>query len=135
MSIVGLLIGTLSAGSVVYAKSGIENIQISYDNIKVYKDNQLYNLKDSNGKIVEPFVFNGTTYLPLRSAAKLAGMDVTWDSKTKSIHLWDKISGAEKVAVDLMEVCPPMKRSGGVLYIKRMMVILSLWQGNIMLAV
>lgn len=114
--VVGLLIGTLSAGSVVYAKSGVEHIQISYDNIKVYKDNQLYNLKDSSGKTVEPFVYNGTTYLPLRSAANLAGMDVTWDSKTKSIHLWDEMSGPEKVAVDMMEVCQP-NYTGGVCYV------------------
>ena len=80
--IVGLLIGTLSAGSVVYAKGGIENIQVAYNNIKVYKDNQLYTLKDSSGKTVEPFVYNGTTYLPLRSVADLSmKKDVEYDSK------------------------------------------------------
>lgn len=117
--IVGLLIGTLSAGSVVYAKNGIENIQISYDNIKVYKDNQLYNLKDSSGKPVEPFVYNGTTYLSLRSAANLAGMDVTWDNATKSVYLWDEMSGPEKVAVDMMEVCPPYETEWGCIVYKK----------------
>lgn len=104
---IGLLIGTLCTGSVVYAKGGTENIQVTYNNIKVYKDNQLYSLKDSNGKAVEPFVYNGTTYLPLRSVANLADMEVTWDSKTNSVYLWDKISSAEKTSADMMEVCPP----------------------------
>lgn len=105
--IVGLLIGTLSAGTAVYAKGGIENIQVSYDNIKVYKDNVKYDLKDASGKTVEPFVYNGTTYLPLRSVANLAGMDVTWDNATKSVYLWDEASSPEKAAVDMMKVCPP----------------------------
>lgn len=117
--IVGLLIGTLSAGSVVYAKGGIENIQVSYDNIKVYKDNQLYALKDSSGKTIEPFVYNGTTYLPLRSAANLAGMDVTWDNATKSVYLWDEVSGPEKAAADMMEVCPPYETEWGCKVFKK----------------
>ncbi|MGN0135393.1 stalk domain-containing protein [Anaerotignum sp.] len=116
--IVGLLIGTLSAGTVVYAKGGIENIQVSYENIKVYKDNVKYDLKDASGKTVEPFVYNGTTYLPLRSVASLAGMDVTWESDTKSIYLWDEVSGPEKGAVDMMEVCQPTVSDDCTVYTK-----------------
>lgn len=90
-------------------RGGIENIQVSYDNIKVYKDNVKYDLKDTSGKTVEPFVYNGTTYLPLRSVASLTGMDVKWDNATKSVYLWDEMS-AYQTAADLMEVCPPYEK-------------------------
>jgi len=37
-------------------------------------------------KIIEPFIYNGTTYMPVRGTAKLAGMDVEWDGSTKSVY-------------------------------------------------
>ena len=101
---IGFLIGTMSIGTVAYAKSTTEDITVRYDNIKVYKDNVLYELKDSNGTKIEPFIYNGTTYLPLRSTADLAGLDVTWDGATKSVYLWGEMSAADTY---LMEVCPP----------------------------
>ena len=64
-----------------------EKIEVKYDNIQVYKDNVLQTLKDAEGKTVEPFIYNGTTCVPVRAAAELAGMRVEWDGATKSIHL------------------------------------------------
>lgn len=102
--VAGLLIGSIGTCGIAYAKSGMETITVQYDNIKVYKDNVLCDLKDANGKKVEPFIYNGTTYLPLRGAANLADLGVTWDGKTKSVHLWDEMTASETY---LMEVCPP----------------------------
>lgn len=64
-------------------------------------------MKDSGGKTVEPFIYNGTTYLPLRSVANLADMDVTWDNAAKSVCLWDEVSAPEEAGADMMKVCPP----------------------------
>jgi len=102
--VAGLLIGSIGTCGIAYAKSGMETITVQYDNIKVYKDNVLCDLKDANGKKVEPFIYNGTTYLPLRGAANLADLGVTWDGKTKSVHLWDQMTASETY---LVEVCPP----------------------------
>lgn len=101
---VGVLIGATVTGGAVFATKGTKIIEAYYDNIKVYKDNVLCELKDANGTVVEPFIYNGTTYMPVRGTANLAGMDVTWDGATKSVYLWDEINGGEKF---LMEVCPP----------------------------
>lgn len=104
----GFFMGVLSTVfafcGVVYASSITKNIEVTYDNIKVYKDNILCELKDSNGSVVEPFIYNGTTYMPVRGTADLAGMDVTWDGNTKSVYLWDESPAAETF---LMDACPP----------------------------
>lgn len=102
--VIGFLIGTMSIGTVAYAKSATENISVRYDNIKVYKDNVLSDLKDSNGQKIEPFIYNGTTYLPLRGAANLAGLGVTWDGATKSVYLWDEMTASDTY---LLDVCQP----------------------------
>ncbi|MCD8048776.1 MAG: copper amine oxidase N-terminal domain-containing protein [Clostridia bacterium] len=102
--IAGVLIGTMITGGAAFAKSRVETIEVTYDDIKVYKDNVLCELKDANGNTIEPFIYNGTTYVPVRGAANLADMEVTWDGAEKSIYLWD-----EQVAdgTYLLDVCPP----------------------------
>ena len=96
------------AGGAAIAKTAVENIEVSYDNIKVYKDNVLCELKDANGTVIEPFIYNGTTYMPVRGTASLADMQVTWDGNTKSVYLWDDMVPE---GTYLMEVCPPYATS------------------------
>lgn len=100
----GILIGILSAGSVAFAKNVAEQIEVRYNNIKVYKDNVLCELKDANGSVIEPFIYNGTTYMPLRGTANLADMQVTWDGATQSVYLWDKLVPD---GTSFIEACPP----------------------------
>ena len=108
----GYVAGFLSAavvfGGVAYATVGTKTIEAVYSNIKVYKDNVLCELKDSNGTTVEPFIYNGTTYLPVRGAANLADMQVTWDGTNKSVYLWDEMVPE---GTSFMEVCPPYSGS------------------------
>ena len=108
----GYFLGTLSTTvlfcCVAYAASTTKHIEVTYDNIKVYKDNVLCETRDGNGTVVEPFIYNGTTYMPLRGTANLAGMDVTWDGLTKSVYLWDDLVADETY---LLDVCPPYEKS------------------------
>ncbi|MCC8168941.1 MAG: copper amine oxidase N-terminal domain-containing protein [Oscillospiraceae bacterium] len=112
--IAGIAIGALCAGGIVYAKSTTETIEVTYDNIKVYKDNVLCSLKDANGSTIEPFIYNGTTYMPVRGTASLADMDVTWDGTTKSVYLWDELVAS---GTYLMDVCPPYETSSCTQYL------------------
>lgn len=100
----GALTVLLLTGGVALAKSYTDYIEVTYDNIKVYKDNVLCELKDGNGGVIEPFICNGTTYMPVRGTANLADMEVTWDGATKSVYLWDNMVPN---GTYLMEVTPP----------------------------
>lgn len=104
----GVLIGAVGVGSIAYAASETKMIEVLYDNVKVYKDNVLCELKDANGSVIEPFIYNGTTYMPVRGTANLADMQVTWDGNTKSVYLWDELVPD---GTYLMEVCPPYETS------------------------
>ena len=102
--LLGFLSATLLLSGVVYAASNTKTIEVIYDNIKVYKDNVLCETKDANGNVVEPFIYNGTTYMPVRGTANLAGMDVTWDGATKSVYLWDEMTAEDTY---LLDMCMP----------------------------
>jgi len=45
--------------------------------------------KDANGNIVEPFLKDGTTYLPIRAIGEAFGKNVSWDGETQTISITD----------------------------------------------
>ena len=111
---VGILIGATITGGAVFGAGRTKTIEVLYNNIKVYKDNVLCELKDANGTTIEPFIYNGTTYMPVRGTANLADMQVTWDGETKSVYLWDEIPPDGSIFV---EMCPPYDKSECDIYL------------------
>ena len=109
--IAGVLATIILFSGALYAKSRVERIEVSYNNIQVYKDNVLQSLKDAQGNSIEPFVYQGTTYVPLRAAAELAGMQVRWDGASKSIYLTGGQNQSSQPAakVQLLDVCRPQE--------------------------
>ncbi len=51
---------------------------------------------DANGIVVEPFVFEGTTYVPVRAIATAFDTTVSWDQETKTVHLGTKGGNPEE---------------------------------------
>lgn len=92
--LVALLVIVFTA--TVFASSRSETIPVSYNNIKVYVDQKLTNLKDANGNTVEPFIYNGTTYLPVRAVSEALGKEVEWDQNTKSVYVGGKPTAARE---------------------------------------
>lgn len=85
--IAGLLIGTLLTGGLVFAKQAQEMISVMYSNIKIQIDGVEFTPKDANGGTVEPFIYNGTTYLPVRGIAGAFGSEVNWSPETMTVSL------------------------------------------------
>ena len=71
----------------VIAASVQKQIIANYSNIKIYVDGALITPKDANGNIVEPFISDGTTYLPVRAVGEALGKKVEWDGKSQSVYL------------------------------------------------
>jgi hypothetical protein len=90
----GILIGGLCFGSVgaIAAMADNKTITVSYNDIKLIIDEKPVTPKDATGKVVEPFIYEGTTYLPVRAVAEALGKDVKWDPATSTVI----ISGQSK---------------------------------------
>lgn len=78
-----LAVGTLTMPSL--AASVSKQITAYYNNIKLIINGETVTPKDVNGKEVEPFVIDGTTYLPVRAVAEALGQNVSWDGATQSV--------------------------------------------------
>ena len=51
-----------------------KTIKASYPGVKIILDGQTVTPKDVNGKVVDPFIVGGTTYLPIRANASALGL-------------------------------------------------------------
>ncbi len=88
--IVEFLIGVMLTSGVVFAKQATETISVIYDNIKILIDGKEYQPTDVNGNVVEPFIYNGTTYLPVRAIANVFDKEVNWEAQTSTVTLGSK---------------------------------------------
>lgn len=87
-----ILVGTtvaavvLGAGAAI-AKESAEQITAVYRNIKLVVDGVMVEPKDANGNVVEPFIYNGTTYLPVRAVGEAFDKQVEWDGEKNMVYL------------------------------------------------
>ena len=100
----------LVGGSALAAGKIYKNITVQYDNIKLVIDGATITPKDANGSTVEPFIYNGTTYLPVRAVGNAIGKQVTWDGNSKTVYLGE----APGQTNYLVDVCPPYSTTSGV---------------------
>lgn len=75
------LIGTASG------ISGRISKELVYNNISVVLDGENLDLSDAQGNPVEPFIIDGTNYLPVRAISEALGLTASWDGETNTIIL------------------------------------------------
>ncbi len=87
-----MVCSTVALFILVYSITGIaggfwKNIDVLENDIRVVVD----------GKVVEKenFVYNDSTYLPLRAVAEIAGMDVQYDGDSNTAYLSTDVAGNE----------------------------------------
>ncbi len=80
--LVGMALAMCANPFAVMAKQGTEQGALTYKNITVYADGELV---DTTG--AEPFIYNGTTYLPVRAIANAVGKEVNWVGETNTVYL------------------------------------------------
>ena len=98
----GILAAVMLSTLIVPAMAAAgKNITV-YTDVNIYIDDVKLNPKDGNGNPVEAFIYNGTTYLPVRAVSEAVGKTVQWDGATGTVYL-GKHTG-EKPAVLLKDL-------------------------------
>lgn len=95
---------TICMGSAiaVNAEAIRKEIYAVYDNIRIVVNGKEVTPKDANGNVVEPFVYEGTTYLPVRAISNALGEDIDWDGDTKTVYIGGK-ADKEDVPMDKLK--------------------------------
>ena len=76
------LLGAMVLGTCpVSAEDGTREISAAFRDIKIIVDGKQLSTP------AEPFIYNGTTYLPIRAVGEAVGKEVAWDNDTKTVTL------------------------------------------------
>ncbi len=73
-------------------------------------------LTDPNGKTVQPFVYNGTTYVPIRAVAENFGAYVGYDSSDNTAFIYDDYTEILVAAYMLEKAATQMKDTVNFMY-------------------
>ncbi len=85
--VAGVCVALVLSSSAVFADSISKTVTAVYNNIKIVIDGEKITPKDANGNVVEPFIIDGTTYLPVRAVASALGKEVNWDGNSNTVYL------------------------------------------------
>ena len=116
----GFVLGALtvilfsSIAGTVFAAGKLTTIQVVMGGIKLYVDGKLVIPTDATGRVVEPFIYDGTTYLPLRALSNALTNNekpVKWDGETNTIYI-GKVPVAAQTNIAELE---PYETNSGVL--------------------
>lgn len=121
--ILGVLTAVMVIGLAVSAMAANynKNVNVTYRDIKISINGNYFTPKDGNGRTVEPFIYEGTTYLPVRAVSEAVGYNVTWDNNTSVVYLSNGGSGnanngstgnAAPPTVNLVDTIAPYKITG-----------------------
>jgi len=84
--------GAALAGKTIQVLTGVE---IFVDGVKM-------NPTDANGNPVETFIYNGTTYVPLRAVSQSLGKNVNWDGANQRVYIGEQ-PGEKQYLPDILE--------------------------------
>lgn len=73
---------------------------LTYRDIKIIVDGEEITPTDVNGASTEPFIIDGTTYLPLRAISEAIGCSVDWDETTNTVQISKNQSSGSTVSAD-----------------------------------
>ena len=106
--LLAVLAVALLCGTAFAAGEYTKNITAYYSGIKIVLDGVEITPTDASGNVVEPFIADGTTYLPVRAVGNALGLPVDWDGETRTVYLGE-LPGQED---NWMTKLPPYQISG-----------------------
>lgn len=80
-----LLVGMIGTAIATGNLTTLENVRVG--GIRIVVDGEDLHPTDANGNTVEPLIYNGTTYLPVRAIAEGLGKAVYWDGPNYTVYL------------------------------------------------
>lgn len=104
----GVCCTLLTVGLVVTAgaKTGTVMQELTYRDIRVSLDGEVLDLRNAIGEPVEPFMFSGTNYLPVRALAEALGLNVAWNGAEVMVVLTTPKPEAEPTPKPQEELTP-----------------------------
>ncbi len=96
LALCGLSMALCANCGTVFAQTGSQKIDAVYNDIKIVVDGKEVSTS------TEPFIYNGTTYLPVRAIGEALGKDVSWDAQTNTVYIGSAETNASTQANEVI---------------------------------
>ena len=87
VSLILAVVLVISLSVAVFATTGTKTAELAYRGIKITLNDEEITPRDATGSVVEPFIIDGTTYLPVRAVSDALGLNVEWDGANFTVKL------------------------------------------------
>ena len=77
-----LMVSLIVPGFAVYSK----NVTV-FPGVNIFVNDQKINPTDAKGNPVEAFIYEGTTYLPIRAVSQALDLPIQWEGTSKSVYI------------------------------------------------
>ena len=84
---IALVVCLSLAGNVLAFTNTEKTLKAYFSGIQIMVDGEKITPHDVDGNYVEPFIVDGTTYLPVRAVGEALGKVVGWDGETRTVSI------------------------------------------------
>lgn len=110
--VLSVLLGVFAGGVMIGAAPNFQIVQAVKDTkMKIIKDGRNVSLKAEDGRPLYPLLYEGVTYLPVRTIGEEMGLDASFDEVARVVHL-----NTKKPEGDLRLVDYKGRSGGNVLF-------------------
>ncbi len=94
--LVFVLIAVLFAAAAIPAYAALSSMDITvFNGVTIFVDGKELHPTDVKGNDVDAFIYEGTTYVPLRAVGEALGAEVSWNKDTKTVYVNTGKTGEE----------------------------------------
>ena len=84
--IAGIFVMVLLLGTVTVFAATSRTIEVTFGNFRTYLFGQEFISRNEQGEIVQPFMYNGSLYVPVESILHAMGDNISWDETNGILH-------------------------------------------------
>ncbi|OON93162.1 MAG: hypothetical protein ATN31_01165 [Candidatus Epulonipiscioides saccharophilum] len=97
--IMGLITVIVLQTAILSAAPIYTSLDVVYNDVKLSMDGESLILKDAYGSVIEPFIIDGMSYVPVEALMKELGKGILWEEQTRTIHIVDnQIESVKKLS-------------------------------------
>ena len=92
--VIGALITAVLSGTIIpaFASTTLKQLNAYFRGIKIVVDGELMNPVDANGMAIEPFIVDGTIYMPLKTIGEAFNKPLEWDGDTNTVFIGGRVN-------------------------------------------
>ena len=103
--VAGTLAGLVATTAIATFTPVVKTLEnVITEGISIVIDGKDFVCTNANGDIVEPMIYNGTTYIPVRAVSSAFGKAVAWDGDSYTVYLGDMDGKLEKPTATIKDM-------------------------------